>query len=143
MKRTLLLLAFTTSFAARAVHGQAGTQTLDSLRDHARPLLVFSPSANDPRAEKQLQIISPHAAEANDRAMPVITLAHDAPVTVFSLTEQKNLRSRFHIAPNQFVVILIGKDGGEKLRSAQPIAYEKLAATIDAMPMRQSEQQKK
>jgi len=37
------------------------------------------------------------------------------------------------------MVVLIGKDGGEKLRSAQPITAERLFATIDAMPMRQSE----
>ena len=48
-------------------------------------------------------------------------------------------RLRFHIAPDAFVVILLGKDGGEKLRSDQPIAYEALRDTIDAMPMRQKE----
>ena len=38
-----------------------------------------------------------------------------------------------------FVVILIGKDGGEKLRSRHPLRVESLTKGIDAMPMRQDE----
>jgi hypothetical protein len=55
------------------------------------------------------------------------------------LTEQTAARRRFHIRPNDFTVILIGKDGGEKLRSRQPISLDTLRSTIDAMPMRQEE----
>jgi len=35
--------------------------------------------------------------------------------------------------------LLIGKDGGVKLKSDAPISNEKLFETIDAMPMRQRE----
>lgn len=37
------------------------------------------------------------------------------------------------------MVILIGKDGGAKLRSEKPLSMAKLQETIDAMPMRQDE----
>ena len=40
---------------------------------------------------------------------------------------------------NKFSVILIGKDGTEKLRQAKPISSAKLFSIIDAMPMRQKE----
>jgi hypothetical protein len=40
-----------------------------------------------------------------------------------------------------FTFILIGKDGGEKLRSDTVVPYRKLFATIDAMPMRRTEMQ--
>jgi hypothetical protein len=53
--------------------------------------------------------------------------------------EQAATRKRFHIAPNAFTVILIGKDGGEKLRSSIPLSVDTLRSTIDAMPMRQDE----
>lgn len=38
-----------------------------------------------------------------------------------------------------FVAILVGKDGGEKYRSADPIAPQTLFDLIDAMPMRRRE----
>jgi hypothetical protein len=38
-----------------------------------------------------------------------------------------------------FAAVLVGRDGGEKLRSAEPVPAEKLFDLIDAMPMRQRE----
>ena len=38
-----------------------------------------------------------------------------------------------------FTFILIGRDGGEKLRSAQVVNPDKLFGLIDAMPMRKQE----
>jgi hypothetical protein len=38
-----------------------------------------------------------------------------------------------------FSVVLIGKDGGEKLRRATPIAPAELFSLVDSMPMRQAE----
>jgi hypothetical protein len=37
--------------------------------------------------------------------------------------------------------VLLGKDGGEKLRSRTPVTMERLNTLIDAMPMRQQEVQ--
>ena len=41
-----------------------------------------------------------------------------------------------------FLVVLIGKDGKERLRSAVPLPPKELFAIVDAMPMRQAEMQK-
>jgi hypothetical protein len=38
-----------------------------------------------------------------------------------------------------FSVVLIGKDGGEKLRRPTPLAPDELFALVDAMPMRRAE----
>lgn len=38
-----------------------------------------------------------------------------------------------------FYVVLVGKDGGEKLRRATPLSPEELFAIVDAMPMRRAE----
>jgi hypothetical protein len=40
---------------------------------------------------------------------------------------------------DEFEIILIGKDGGVKLRSKTPISLEELFSLIDAMPMRRQE----
>ena len=50
------------------------------------------------------------------------------------------LYESYQIKPDEpFTVILIGKDGGEKYRSANMLTTNRLFATIDAMPMRQAE----
>ncbi len=139
----LLLTAPTMSLSA-----QTQTNTLAALRDHARPLLIFA-GANDARAEQQYGDVTNHARQAMERDIRVVmltpmTILRDGPVSPeahVSTEEQTRLRRRFHIAPDDFTVILIGKDGGEKLRSSTPIPWNKLAVTIDAMPMRQAEMQ--
>lgn len=44
-----------------------------------------------------------------------------------------------HFGSKVFSVVLIGKDGGEKLRRATPLLPSELFAIVDAMPMRQAE----
>jgi hypothetical protein len=41
--------------------------------------------------------------------------------------------------PNDFAVLLVGKDGGVKLSSERPVLTENLSALIDTMPMRRRE----
>lgn len=48
-------------------------------------------------------------------------------------------RERYGVAASEYAVILVGRDGGEKLRRASPISAEELFATIDEMPMRRRE----
>lgn len=47
--------------------------------------------------------------------------------------------SYFKVKPDQFTLLLLGKDGEEKLREDAPITPERLYLIIDAMPMRQDE----
>jgi len=42
-----------------------------------------------------------------------------------------------------FQVLLIGKDGGVKLRSSGPVSMKDLFGLIDSMPMRQQEMDSK
>ena len=51
------------------------------------------------------------------------------------------LRARFEVPSDGFAVILVGKDGLEKLRGTAPIEMAKIFETIDAMPMRRQEMQ--
>jgi hypothetical protein len=53
--------------------------------------------------------------------------------------EAEALRKRFGPGTEPFLAVLVGKDGGAKLRAAKPITARELMATIDAMPMRQDE----
>jgi len=51
----------------------------------------------------------------------------------------RELLRRFAIAEGAFAVVLVGKDGHQAFRSAQPVTAEDLCARIDAMPMRREE----
>ena len=58
-------------------------------------------------------------------------------------TLPKDLKDELKIDDNNFQFILIGKDGGVKLRSNTTVKSEKLYGIIDAMPMRQAEMRRK
>ncbi len=126
-------------------------QTLSTLVDRNRVLLLFAPASTDPRLGQQLDAFHHHEAELRTRDLILIplTLENSPPIASDTLRllqpprisdeEQITIRRRFHIAQNEFAVILIGKDGGEKLRSTTPITLQRLNRTIDAMPGRQEE----
>ena len=123
--------------------------TLSGLRDTKRVLLVFAPSSDDPNFAMQRSLFKNQASEASDRDLIFIPFLgrqkaadielRDENTSLTPDAEQIRLRSRYKIKPNDFAVILLGKDGGEKLRSGTPVTMEKLATLIDSMPMRQQE----
>lgn len=117
-------------------------------RDKARPILIFTPTAADPRFLDQFHMLESHTPELAERQAVVLVFAqHPYPwprpagSTVWPGNEldPARIRKTYRIAPGDFTVILVGKDGGEKLRSHQPIPFDTLQSTIDSMPMRLQE----
>jgi hypothetical protein len=51
----------------------------------------------------------------------------------------QNIRRRLGVQAGPFQVLLIGKDGGVKLRSSEPVSVKDIFGLIDSMPMRQQE----
>ena len=144
MLRTLLALSFLLTVPAPS-------QTLASLVDKNRVLLVFAPTDHDPTFQQQLTLLRHRTADLRDRDLVLIPILEQAgpPTTANTLrtlhpplitdSEQILIRNRFRVPPPDFAVILLGKDGGEKLRSSTPIPIDRLNQTIDAMPMRQNQ----
>lgn len=121
---------------------QVAVTTLSQLCNQFRPVLIFAPRPDDPQLEIQVRTLQEHAAEAQDRDLAVIAVPYQSPSPSrlqLAPTDAEAARRQFHVAPGDFTVILIGKDGGEKLRSAKPLSMNHLMETIDAMPMRQDE----
>jgi hypothetical protein len=49
------------------------------------------------------------------------------------------MRHRFKVEPPDFLVILIGKDGEEKLSNKKPVPVDQIERLIDSMPMHKNE----
>jgi hypothetical protein len=89
---------------------------LPAAPDH-RILLIAAPSLNDDAYRTQAALLLPALAGLNERDFVV----------------------QIQFGTKSFSVVLIGKDGGEKLRRATPLSPEELFAIVDAMPMRRAE----
>ncbi len=138
----LLGLIMTTSSHAQT---PPSPTTLAQLRNDFRPLLLFAANPEDPSLLAQLHRLKDFGAGLHERDVLVIAVPFRNPSsTETSLTAEDAMaaRRRFDIGPDQFVVLLIGKDGGEKMRSTKPLSFEKLRDTIDAMPMRKDEMER-
>jgi hypothetical protein len=130
----------------------AQPSTLRAMRNCYRPLLVFAPTLDDSRVIeqfKQLNLSPPDLKNRNVLYVPVVPEGHNQPIpgsrvptARLSEDELAATRLRFKVEPTAFVVILLGKDGGEKLNSPAPVPMEKIKQLIDSMPMRKQEMQR-
>ena len=69
-------------------------------------------------------------------------LERDIVVYAYKTTDEKSVADKWKIKPGEaFVFLLIGKDGGEKIRTDTLVSLAQLYKTIDAMPMRRTEMQ--
>ena len=144
--RSHLPLLLTLSLTPHHAAAQGSVTTLQAQRNTSRPLLIFAPRPDDAQLGIQLRTLEEHAAEASERQIVPIAVPFQSPSsTALALSgdDAQAARHRFHVAPGDFLVILIGKDGGAKLQSAKPIPMRELNETIDAMPMRQDEMREK
>lgn len=112
-----------------------------------RVLLVFAPSEQSPAYQQQQRLWQGQDAEVHDRdLLPIEVLATGtsrANGTAIATDSANALRQQFGIAPTEFAVILVGKDGTEKQRHSTPVEPATIFSTIDAMPMRQQEIRRK
>ncbi len=121
--------------------------SLDALRWKKRVLVLSAPSRDDARLEDQLEALAEVPEEFADRDMVLVTLLGEGPSSAdeqpLSAEEAEDVRRQVGISPGSFAVRLIGKDGGTKLSSDEPVPVAELYALIDSMPMRRSEMEKR
>jgi hypothetical protein len=125
--------------------------TLRAMRNCYRALLVFAPSLDNPQLVEQFSQLKAHVSEVRSRSLlyvPIVPEGHNQPIpgsrvptARLSEDELAAMRHRFKVEPAEFLVILIGKDGGEKLSSRAPVPMDQLERLIDSMPGRKSETQ--
>jgi len=94
-----------------------------------RPVVVFADSPDDPRFHEQIDRLSQDAKALFDRDVVVLV---DTDPAANSALRQK-------LRPRGFMLVLVGKDGGVKLRKPTPWTVRELTRTIDKFPSRMRE----
>ena len=116
---------------------------LSDYRWQHRVLLIFAPSERSPVYQQQIQQWKAHLEGIRERDLKLVEVlatgesqADGQPITPAAA---ERLRQQFKVKTQDFLVILVGKDGTEKRRNQTPVEPSVLFRTIDAMPMRQQE----
>ena len=108
-----------------------------------RPLLLFAPTESDPRLVETVRRVEASRCDFADRDMVLGLIVTEGTSTldgqVVDTSQARRLLSEFGIGANSFSVVLIGKDGGEKLRVNEVPDLPTIYAVIDGMPMRSAE----
>ena len=95
----------------------------------ARPIVVFADTPADPAFQQQMAYLAEESAALAER--DVVVIADTDPAARSAIRQA--------LRPRGFMLALIGKDGGVKLRKPFPWDVRELSRTIDKMPMRQQE----
>jgi hypothetical protein len=120
---------------------------INSLKDfqwQKRLVVIYTADDESVTLQKQLDEIKKEKDSFEERDLQVIVLQNQK-VDVWNSVETHQLKfeqiqSVLGIDETKnYLNILIGKDGGVKLKRNSPISNQKLFDTIDAMPMRQRE----
>ena len=98
---------------------------------NVRRLLLFAGDSTDVNLQMQRDwlLADPDGVEERD-------------IWIAVFTDPKTFRRMYEhhgAARHSFTLVLIGKDGTEKLRSEKPVLLKELFDLIDGMPMRQAE----
>lgn len=98
-----------------------------------RQVLLFYTDSGLEKQKAQLQIFNAHQNDIDERDIKVQRL-------YYSESNIAEWRKRdIDTGSPPFTCILVGRDGGEKLRSSEVVSAEKLVGLIDAMPIRRRE----
>ncbi len=97
----------------------------------ARPVIVFADTPADPAFARQLELLNDRIDELAERDVVLIT------DTTPAREDRSDIRTK--LRPRGFMLTLIGKDGGVKLRKPFPWDVRELTRQIDKMPLRRQE----
>lgn len=108
-----------------------------------RLLLIFAPDDMHPHYERIGAEINAQSAEIRDRDLVVFEIFDKDPskmnASPLSPADVNALRMHFGISRQKYALILVGKDGGVKLKRDNRVPLSEIFKLIDSMPMRKNE----
>ena len=102
---------------------------LDEFLWVARPVVIFADTPADPAFQRQIDLLAARADDLVARDVVVITDTDPAALS--------DLRRK--LRPRGFMLAILGKDGGVKLRKPFPWDVREITRSIDKMPLRRQE----
>ena len=147
MIRFFITLTFLIGLFAGAALGEDTVSVdLNAYQWKNRLLLLFAASEEDQAYLTLKKEIDRQAMEVKDRDILVFYVLErgESRLDKERLTPDQALflKKRLSVTSGRLTIILIGKDGGEKIRQESPVDLKEIFAIIDAMPMRQLEMKK-
>ena len=133
--RALLVLSLLALLGAKPPEPGRLEQTLRRHHWQKRVLLVAAPTPDHPDFKEQKALLASQQSGLATRDFLVLEVVYPQ----LSEADKQVLTQKMGIKPRQFAAVLIGKDGGVKLKSTRPIAPATLFGTVDRMPMRRQE----
>jgi hypothetical protein len=141
----MMLLMAVLVFSSRAA--QSHSLDLSEFQWKNRLLILFAPNRNHPLFDAFRKSLAANRSEAADRDLVIFEILES---DVSSMNNEpinsdtpRLLRETFDAQPGAFTVILIGKDGGVKLKRRDHADLEEIFDLIDSMPMRREEMRRK
>jgi len=132
-------------FAALMIFDQKDAMPMDlsQFQWKNRLLLIFAPDENDSLFKKLQSEIIAQEAEVKDGDLIIFELfglgSSRMNRALLDQSKVDSIRRHFSVPQRSFRVILIGKDGGIKLKRNDQIDLETIFELIDSMPMRKDE----
>lgn len=102
---------------------------LDAFKWLARPVVIFADTPADPAFQRQVELLVSRFDEL---------VARDV-VLIVDTDPDARTDLRRKLRPRGFMLTVIGKDGGVKLRKPFPWDVRELTRSIDKMPLRKQE----
>ena len=122
------------------------TMNAQDLKKHQwenRLILVLAKTPENLEFQKQLNELKAHEDGLKDRKLIVYRITPQSYATGFlkrtEWSQKATLFNDFMKNNDRFKVLLIGLDGGIKLKASKVVTAKTLFKTIDAMPMRRTE----
>ena len=116
---------------------------LSEYRWENRVILLFASDSADEYYRRQAELLKSETAGLADRDLMVVSVFAEGESNLDgkSITERSadRLRNRYWDKSDTFTFILLGKDGGVKIRADDIVEIDQLFGRIDSMPMRQRE----
>ena len=120
---------------------EQASRPLAGLRWRHRVVLLLADHPGDPALRAQSALLNEARADLTERDTLLITATTTVEIDGRASPAPTPDALRRAYAPDStgFAVALIGKDGGVKLRIADPVPARDILDLIDSMPMRQRE----
>lgn len=140
---TKFLLSFIILISLSACSQETPVQIMEKYLWEKRVVILFTPSSSHDVYIKQKQAFEKSKDGLKERDLIIweavygeYVLADKAALPHISAL---NVFKEYDVKKDEFAFVLIGKDGGEKLRKNGVVSSEDLFKLIDSMPMRQQE----